>query len=251
MGIHSNPSLLALVILFGLLFLQSAFYFLGLSWDRSATLTFYSVSALWAFACASVLGRTLQRFNWIDTCVISFVFVVVLSLITSSLTSTADYRLWGYLVFMVVVPYVSGRCISKPAEVSEMRVLISIAGLSILPMLLVDRTLMHTTERGRFPFFGMDHSPLLIGALLSATLICLHSWLLSPGIAGRERSHLLRIAGYAMLCLSMVGLIWVSARGWLLAGIVGSLTVTLAAKHVSYPKRIAVQLIIFLLQHCL
>lgn len=233
------------MFLFGLPFLQSAFYMLGLSWSRYTTLTFFTVLSLLVLTHICLLLRSLTRFNLVDACVISFVSVIVLSLSISNLTIEFDYRLWGHIIFSIVMPYVTGRCISKPEELTNLRKFISIAGLLILPIMLVDRMLITTSEQGRFPFFGINHSPLFIGALLSATLICHHSWLLSPGIAGSERSHLQKIAGNVMLCLLTVFLIWTSARGWVIAGIVGSLYVTLAAKHVSYSKRIAVQLIIF------
>lgn len=241
-----SPSLLALVILFGLLFLQSVFYFIGLPWGRPATLVFYSISALWTLGCAWTVRRTWQRFNKIDACFVAFVFLMSLSLGTSNLNSGVDQRLWGFLLFMVVVPYVCGRTLGSTADLQKMQALVLIVGLAVMPLLLIDRLVMPAMERGRFPFFGMDHSPLMIGALLAATLIALHSWVLYPGMTVRERSHVLKIAGYILLCLTTIFLVWVSARGWLLAGILGSLAVTVIAKQVKFSKRITLLLGIFL-----
>ena len=245
-GIFFSPPLLALVILFGLLFLQSAFYFIGLPWGRPATLTFYSISALWTLGCGWTRRQTWQRFNKIDACFGAFVFLIAVSLGASNLTSEVDPRLWAFLFFMVVVPYICGRSLDLTVDLHQLQAFILIAGLTVMPMMLVDRLMTPAMDGGRFPFFGMNHSPLMIGALLAASLTALHSYVLYLEITELERSHLIKIAGYTLLCLTTVFLAWVSARGWLLAGIFGSLTMTVIAKQVTFSKRIILLLGIIL-----
>lgn len=235
--------MLTLVLLYGLLILQSAFYFFGLTWSRSATLTFYSVTALWTLGCAWTMRRTWQRshrFNRIDVCFVAFGFMIAVSLGASSLTSGVDQRLWGFLLFMVVVPYACGRCLVSVTDLHKMQALVLIAGLAVMPMLLADRLMMPAIEYGRTAFFGMDHSPLMVGALLAATLICVHSWVLCPGLSPHGRGRVLKIAGYTLLFLTTVCLVWVSARGWLLAGLMGAVTITLITRRVAPLKKILV-----------
>lgn len=184
-----GPSLLATVILFGLLFLQTLFYFIGFPWDRLATLTFYSITVLWTLGCAWTVRRTWQRFNKIDACFAAFVFLLALSLGVSNLNSQVDQRLWGFLLCMVVVPYLCGRSLGSTADLQKMQALVLILGLAVMPLLLVDRLVMPAMERGRFPFFGMDHSSLMIGALLAATLIALHSSVICPRTNRCDRIH--------------------------------------------------------------
>lgn len=241
-----SPSLLALVILFGLLFLQSVFYFIGLPWGRPATLTFYLITALWTLGCAWTVRRTWQRFNKIDACFVAFVLLIAFSLGVSNLTSEVDQRLWGFLLFMVVMPYVCGRSLGSTADLQTMQALVLIVGLAVMPLLLVDRLMMPAVEYGRFGFFGMNHSPLMVGALLAATLIALHSWVLRLDISEGARHRLKKIAGYTLLFMTTVCLVWVSARGWLLAGLTGTVMITLITTRVAPLKKIFVLTAIFL-----
>lgn len=236
------------MLLFGLLFLQAVFYFLGVPWVRVATIGFYFISGLFAFWCAWSRRVLLRPFNKIDGCFFAFVLVVVFSLGVSGFLNGMDSRLGGYLLFLVVVPYVCGRCFCRLSELLKMQVLISISGLAIVPILLADRLIMPTVERGRFSFFGMDHSPLMIGALLAATLIALHSWGLFSSISNKEkdRGRMMSVVGHVLICLVTVFLVWVSARGWLLAGLTGAVVVTVIAIRVRYLKKIVVLVTILL-----
>lgn len=239
-GVLSSRSLVAVVILFGLLFIQAAFYFIGLPWGRPETLTFYSISAMWTLGCAWTGRRTWRRVNKIDTCFVAFVFLIALSLGVSNLASGVDQRLWGFLLFMVVMPYLCGRCLVSTADLQKIQTLVLIAGLAIMPLLLVDRLMMPAVENRRFSFFGMDHSPLMAGALLSATLIAVHSWVFRLDIS-RGACHLpKKIAGYMLLFATTLCLVWVSARGWLFAGLTGAVTITLITPWVAPLKRILV-----------
>lgn len=239
MGLFINPSSLAPVLLFGLLFVQAAFYFLGVPWVRAATLTFYSASGLLVFGCAWSAKGSIRPFNKIDACFFAFLLIVIVSLGVSSFLNGLDNRLWGYLLFLVVVPYICGRCFGRSSELPKMQALVLISGLTVVPMLLADRLAMPLDGYGRFIFFGMDHSPLMVGALLAATLIALHSWVLCSSMSGREQDRIAKIAGYVLLCLITVFLVWVSARGWLLAGMGGVVVATVITRRVRFLKRIS------------
>ena len=241
-----SPSLLALVILFGLFFLQLTFYFIGLPWSRPVTLAFYLTSAIWTLSCAWVARKTWEGFNKIDAFFVTFVFLIAFSLGASNLKSEVDSKLWGFLLFMVVVPYVSGRSLVSVTNLQKMRVLVLILGLALMPLLLVDRLIMPANPYGRFIFFGMDHSPLMVGGLLAATLIALHSWVLQPDIPEEARYRLKKIIGYTLIFIITVCLVSVGARGWLLTGLMGSVTVTLTTSRVAPLKKILVLSAIFL-----
>lgn len=237
MGILVKPSLPAFVLLFGLLFLQAVFYFLGVPWSRGATLIFYSASVFLVFWCAWTTRLSIRRLNKLDAYFFLFVLMVIVSLGTSTLTNGHNERLWGYLVFMVIAPYVLGRTFSKLDESVKLQQFITIAGLAILPILLIDRLILTVLEGGRFPFFGMDHSPLLIGSLLSLTLISLHLHLLYSHVLHRGTQTTAR---YASLAIATLFLVWVSARGWLFVGIVGCIVVTMTVRHSGLVKKMAV-----------
>lgn len=149
-------------------------------------------------------------------------------------------------MLMVIVPYISGRCIGDRENLDVFRKIILFAGLIIMPLLVVDRLLFQIIEHGRTAFFGMNHSPLMIGALLTAALICLQSYVLSSGMFGHVQSRIMKFTGYALLCIMTGCLIWVSARGWLVAWIVGALAMTWMVKRVKLSKRITVMLVIIL-----
>lgn len=242
-----NPSTLALMLLFGLLFLQAAFHLLSVSWTRAATLTFYSATGLLVFWRAWATKKSLRAFNVIDACFIAFAMVSLISLGAHGPEAEINHRLLGFLALMVVVPYVCGRCFGRSSMLPKLQHLILIAGLAIMPMLLLDRLLMPAMVRGRLPIFGMDHGPLLVGALLAATLIAAYAGLLHAQAFKTGQGRLALIAGLVFLCLMVVFLVWVSARGWLLAGVLGTLVATMAARRVALLKRVSLLVAVLLI----
>lgn len=237
-GLSVEPSWLALMLLFGLLFLQAAFYFLSVPWTRAATLAFYSATGLLVFGRAWATKESLRAFNVIDACFIAFILLTLISLGAHGLEAEINHRLFGFLALMVVVPYVCGRCFGRSSVLPKLQHLILMAGLAIMPMLLLDRLLMPAMVRGRLPIFGMDHGPLLVGILLAATLIAAYAWMLHAQAFKTGQGRRSLIAGLVFLCLVVVCLVWVSARGWLLAGVLGTLVATVVAGRVAFLKRI-------------
>lgn len=239
-------SLLALMIMFGLFFLQVIFYFIGFSWNSSLTLVFFSILGLWTIGCFWRSGFDFRDLNKIDICFVSYVSLILLSFAFSGLTIRVDQRLLGFLAFMVITPYICGRCMNGIVDLQKLQKLILIVGLSIIPLLLIDKIIIGTTQIGRFVFFGMNHSPLVAGSLLATTMIALHSRALIMFASERVVQNSYKIVILGLLFITVVCLVWVSARGWLVAGLIGAITITIITRYVAPLKKIALLMAIFL-----
>jgi hypothetical protein len=164
-----------------------------------------------------------------------FMFLVSGSLFFQDGTGLKASSSIKYMLFMVFVPYLCGRLMRKSGIVFLMRITI-VTGIVILPFLLIDR-FTFPDNVGRLSFFGQDHAILLIGELLAVALIALCVNVLSEQRPSKKNNRLSRFAHYGLIGLVTVLLVWLTARGWLIAGLAGVTVVSLSARQCPIWKR--------------
>ena len=235
-------ALLAFAMMYGLLILQASFYFIEEPWDSSNTITFYGVISIFAFWSAWSRRKLLNRFCMNDALFSVFVLMVIVRLGIGGLINPIDYRNWGFLVLMVVVPFVIGRSFYRSIQLKKLQALVFWAGLAVLPILIVERVTGPVFERERQPIFGMDHGPLLVGALISAALVASTTSIIYSDVDKKNNVDRTQLIGFTLLFLLAAFLVWVSARGWLIAGIVGSLAAAVTAAQIGLKKRFIILL---------
>jgi hypothetical protein len=221
-----TPALPAAALLFGMVFCLALAHFAGVSWLPVATITFYVALFAWVSGMLWLRRASLGRLGIMDMLFAAFVVIVLGSLAATPGKTGAAQKYLRYLPFMMVAPYLCGRLMRGADMTIFMRVTL-IAGVAMPPLLLLDRFTSVGRELGRWPFFGHDHGALLVGTLLAVALIalCVHaldSW--NPG-AGR------RWITYGLIGLMTACLVWVMARGWLIAGLAGVTVVSLSMRH--------------------
>lgn len=168
---------------------------------------------------------------------ILFALFVLVVLVSSSamqggfVETTQKYLL--YMPFMMVVPYLCGRLMRVP-DIAQLLRVTMLAGLAMLPLLLLDRFTLIERNAGRWPFFGLDHGALLVGGLLASSLIALCVRILDLRTIDERSNRLRRIILYGLVGLTTIVLVWVTARGWLLAGLAGVAVANLSARQQSF-----------------
>jgi len=100
-----------------------------------------------------------------------------------------------------------------------------------MPLMLIDRSTSPMQVTGRWPFFGLNHGALLLGSLIASTLIVLCVRILGFRNVDERNSRYRLIFLYGLVGIATVFLVWVTARGWLLAGLVGVSVACLSARH--------------------
>lgn len=224
------PAYLAAWLLFGMLFSLAIVHFMAISWPRFATVVVYVMALVWVSGLALQKWRHVWPVTALDVLFVGFVLLVSALLTFQGNALGAAGKFAYYLPFMVVTPYLCGRMMRAPDIDLLLRILL-IAGVAILPLLLLDRFTSLGREGGRWPFFGLDHGALLVGCLLATALLALCVRVLgcrSP-IARNDRAEMLVSLG--LIGVVTVFLVWVMARGWLLAGLVAVAVTCLSARH--------------------
>lgn len=228
-----SPAYPAALLLFGMLFGLALAHFLATSWSKTATAVIYTVPLVWVALVARHRPETLRGVNRIDILFAVFILAVLMSLTVMQGGQEHTWKLLSYMLFMMVVPYVCGRLMRAP-DIDLFSRIILVAGSAILPLLLIDRFTSAGRGTARWPFFGQDHGALLVGALLAITLITLCVRVLAYRNPDERNNRLNQLARYGLIGLVTVFLVWVTARGWLLAGLLGVVVVCWAARHRTY-----------------
>ena len=224
-------------LIFGMLFALAGAHFMAIPWPQFATVALYSV----AFAWVSVLAWRGKQHIWpltaLDVLSAGFVLLVSASLVFQGGISGEDGKFGGYLLFMVIIPYLCGRLMRVPDIVLFMRITLA-AGMTLPPLLLIDRLTSPGREGGRWPFFGQDHGALLAGVLLAAVLIALCVRILDFQNLGEATKRPGPLFLYGLAGLLTVFLVWVTARGWLLSALLGVAVACLSARQHSIGRRV-------------
>ena len=233
----SCPAYPAAWLLFGMLFTQAMAHFMAIPWPQLATVAVYTVALVWV----SVLAWRGRRHVWPVT-MLDGLFVGFVSLVSVSLVFQGG--VWGemgtfarYLPFMVVVPYLCGRLMRVSDIALFMRVTL-IAGMTILPLLLIDRFTSPGRDSGRWPFFGLDHGALLAGSLLAVALVALCVSTLDFPNPSERNNRRLRAIQYCLIGLMTAFLVWLTTRGFLLASLVGVAVTCLSARQHAIWRRV-------------
>jgi hypothetical protein len=214
-------------------------HFFSFTWSKIATVVFYLVPLVWV---SMIIWRRRGIQLGIGRIDILFALFVLVVLVSSSATqggfveTTRKYIL--YMPFMMVIPYICGRLMRVP-DIAPLLRITMVAGLAMLPLLLLDRFTSTGPNAGRWPFFGLDHGALLVGALLASTLISLCVRILDLRNIDERNNRPRQIFLYVLLGLTTAFLVWVTARGWLLAGLAGVAVACLSARHQLIWKRTA------------
>jgi O-antigen ligase len=222
-----SPAFPAAWLLFGLTFAMAAAHFLSLSWPRLATVAVYSIPLVLCLLILRNRNGLRTKLNLIDAVFAVFILVV---LISATIFPGPDehgdvWQYLRYLPFLMITPYVLGRLMSfKDLELFSRITLF--AGLALLPLLALDRLIV-VDRAWRLPVFGLDHGPLLVGGLLAAMLLVLCTRALSSFNSVREAARLERYVELGLIGCVTVVLVWLLARGWLLAGLAGVAVVCL------------------------
>lgn len=221
-----TPALPAAALLYGMIFCLALAHFAGLPWVQVATVTFYASLFVWVAWLLWQRRASLGQFGRIDILFVAFALVVLGSLAVTAGETAAAQKYLRYLPFLVIAPYLCGRLMRVSDIALLMRVTL-MAGMTMLPLLLLDRFTSAESERVRLPFFGHDHGPLLVGALLAVALIAL----CVRALDSRNPCARRRLVTHGLIGLTVVVLVWAMARGWLIAGLAGIAVVSLSMRH--------------------
>lgn len=213
--------------------------FMAIPWPRLATVAFYVVALAWVAVLAWRDVRHVRAVTVLDVLFAGFVICVSASLILrGGASGEATGRFAAYLPFLVVIPFLCGRLMKAPDIALLMRIVL-IAGVILLPVLLIDRMTSPGPERVRWPFFGQDHGALLAGPLLASALVALCVHALDAQNRRQTDNPMGRLALYGSIGVVTAFLVWVTARGWLLSGLVGVAATCLFARQHSLWRRVA------------
>lgn len=218
-------------LLFGMAFSLAMAHFFSFTWSKTATVVFYLVPFVWVPMIIWHRRGILLGIGRIDILFALFVLVVLVSssgMQGGFVETTRKYIL--YMPFMMVIPYICGRLMRVPDIAQLLRVTL-VAGLAMLPLLLLDRFMSLGREGRRWPFFGLDHGALLVGGLLAAALLALCVRVLGCRNPDARNDRSERLVSLGLIGIVTVFLVWVMARGWLLAGLVAVAVTCLSARH--------------------
>lgn len=225
-----TPALPAIGLLFGMVFCLALAHFAGLPWRQTATVTFYAFLFAWVSWLLWQRRASLGRFGGIDILFVAFVAVVLVSLVATQGWAGDAQKYPRYLPFLVLVPYLCGRLMGASDKALFSRVIL-VAGVVILPLLLLDRFTSAGRVVGRWAFFGQDHGALLVGGLLAATLLALCVRVLGCRNPDARNDRSEWVVSLGLIGIVTVSLVGVMARGWLLAGLVAVAVTCLSARH--------------------
>jgi len=221
-----SPAFPAIWLLWGLTFAMGIAYFLSLPWPKIATITVYSLPIAWYLTVARIRIGLPLNLNKIDTGFTLFIVIVLMSATTFPGPDNHG-AVWKYLrfvPFLMVTPYVIGRMMSLK-DLEKLSYMAIFSGLVILPMLLIDHFIV--IERpSRLPIFGLDHGPLLAGKVLTIALLATYTIFLSTLVSRKEMARLMKIVFLIFIGCFSILLVWVMARGWVLAGLASIVLVT-------------------------
>lgn len=237
LSILFNPAIPAALFLFGMVFFLAFANFSGFVWTFYATAMFYSSLVFWIALIAWQRREAFRGFASIDMLFLGFVIVLLASVAYpyGDGYGTVTKEIY-YLPFLVCAPYFCGRLI-RTHEVGVFSRIAICSGLAMLPLMAIDLLISPSSLAGRWPFFGLNYSPLLLGGLLAATLISLGTQVLS--CTGEKRmSNLQWLLYYFVIGLVTIVLVWVKARGWVFAGLAGMSVAIWAARNAGLLNRL-------------
>lgn len=228
-----SPALPAAGLLYGMLVCLAIAHLMGWMWPPLATKIFYGA----LFFLGSMLAW--QRRSLLRNLVLSdklfwlFVLGVLISWLAHGRADSSTLRYLQFIPFMVVLPYILGRIMTPDDVVRLVRILVWAGPLALL-LATIDYNQGHETMTAglRWIYFEVNHSPLLISFMLSASLIASTFMLFAQRRTVWGRVGLLILQG---VCVA--ALVFVAARGVLLGALLGLVFLLLAKGGVSMVRR--------------
>jgi O-antigen ligase len=215
-----NPALPGVIFLFGLTFCFALVHILRWPWISHMTIFFYAILFVWTALIAWQRRELVKDFGLIDILFVAFFIIVLVSVaLPHEKSDDAVKKYAQYLPFMMIAPYLCGR-LMRTADIALLSRTTIFLGFAMLPLLVIDYLASPTQGGVRWIFFGVEHSPLLIGCLLAATLISLCSRFLAYSDDSRK-NIVVQLIHYGFIAVITVALVWVKARGWLVVGLSG------------------------------
>jgi len=226
------PSSLALLFIFGLVYLYAFAHLFGVSLTN-ITAFFYLVMAAWSGVIFWQHPVRLKDVNWVDISFFLFVLWVLSSLVIGDDEGLRQQA--SFFFYMSVVPYVCGRLCQDTDYYLIFRWSVFISGGLVL-LALVDYLLFPLVVRHqRWPFFGVPHGTLLVGMIASFGFIALISCFLD------KECKLFRRYTDIITVILTVGSIafmsWIMARGFYLASLVAAVIIILLGGNSSKRRR--------------
>ena len=215
--ISFSPPYLAFLILFGMIPVFAVVDLIGVKWHSGITVVFYGAALCWTLLLTWNRRQHLSSLNVLDLLLVLFVLVILVSIVLHGKVADLVTGYPRYLPFFLVAPYLCGRLMTQRDIELFVRILVY-AGLAILPALLWE-AYTSPVHAGRQTFFGMSHTPLLVGGLLAFSL-------LAVGAQGNteqcvRQQPCKQTLQYAWMSVIAGFLVWVSARGWVIAAAFG------------------------------
>jgi len=96
----------------------------------------------------------------------------------------------------------------------------------MFPLSVIDQ-LVSDSSTGRWLFFGQDHGPLLVGAIVATALLAICVRIAGVAVSTGRVARL--CWSYGLVGALTAFLVWVAARGWLVAAIFGLATLAVSA----------------------
>lgn len=228
-----SPALPAVGLLYGMLFCLAIAYLMGWMWTPLATKTFYSALFIWisvlAWRCR-FLPRTLVLS---DKLLGLFLLGMLVSLLVYGRSDSSALKSLQFVALMVVLPYALGR-ITTPKDVKRLARILVLAGPLILVLAVLAYRQGHEimTAGVRWIYFGVNHSPLLISFVLSASLMASAFFLFA-----RRRTVWGRAGSLVLQGVCLAALVFVAARGVLLGALLGLAFLLFSLGGVSIVRR--------------
>lgn len=230
---------LAVFLLYGLLSFQTFVYFTGGTWTRVFSVFLYATATIWLSVLIYKQGMQWWRPSILDRIVLIFWITCLGSIVFRLVPVKGSFEYLTYIPCMVYLPYLCGRLLDKKQLLVFIKVIIYL-GLLMLILALIDRIYFAkpVSEKLRWPFLGYDHGRLMLGSLWTLTFLALVFSTHSLLKINKQQSKVKIFLGYFFYVLILAALVWSTARGWLLASVIGFILITLLLSNLSSWSRI-------------
>jgi len=247
-----SPALPIFILLYGIVILFAITYYMGTSWHRIYTISFYVLtSALGAIFVARSFTKKRPTLNRIDiTFLIFFVFLLIS---TSTHWWEGSIKQLQMMPFFLFAPYALGRVMSVK-DIIILRFLLAYAGPLLLLLIFPEylRYMHNGYEYSDAPYpvlFGKNIGVMMSGLVLAASLLSLTSILLTQRASTDGQPLILRSARgflYLIMLALFVLSIWMGSRGPLLITIVGMGVILQLTPSISWARKSEIIFVIVL-----
>ncbi len=246
----TSPATPAAILLYGIVFGFAMWSYLGLEWQRYHTIALYVATAVWAMVVIVRRWRAIGfALNRVDILFCAFLFWVLGSVATHWWKGNIQYL--EFMPFFFILPYLLGRMMVAQDFYLFRKILIGMGGVLLLLMPLEywinsQPGILHVNSPTP-TLFGQGHAVMLSGLLLSATLLALISTVIYPIVSNADSSRAnrrYRLFGYLMLAAIVSTMVWISARGSVVAAVLSVIVLFIFSPFLEWKKKAAILLYI-------